>query len=84
MKIVSFTEAKKNFKSILDNVVEHSDYTIISRRDAKDTVVMSLDTFNSLMETLHLLQSPKNAEHLEKSIKEYKQGKITNRDLIDK
>lgn len=83
MRVVNFTEARKNFKSVLDQVVEDSDYTIISRRDAEDTVIMSLETFNSLMETFHLLKSPENAKHLEKSINQYKKGKVEVRELID-
>jgi antitoxin YefM len=55
--------------------VNDADYTIISRRDADDAVVMSLDHFNGLMETVHLLKSPANAAHLSKSIKQYRDGK---------
>ncbi|WP_280571216.1 type II toxin-antitoxin system Phd/YefM family antitoxin, partial [Chromohalobacter sp. 296-RDG] len=46
-------------------------------------VVMSLDYYNSLMETVHLLRSPANAEHLSKSIAQYKAGKATTRGLVD-
>ena len=62
-------------KNVLDRVINNSDYTIITRRDADDAVVMSLDYFNSLLETVHLLKSPANAAHLERSIAQYKQGK---------
>ena len=62
-------------KNVLDRLVNDSDYTIITRRDADDAVVMSLDYFNSLLETVHLLKSPANAAHLERSIAQYKQGK---------
>jgi antitoxin YefM len=44
---------------------------------------MSLDYYNSLMETVHLLRSPANAEHLNRSIEQFKAGKVTCRDLID-
>jgi antitoxin YefM len=44
---------------------------------------MSLDTFNSLLETVHLLESPANAAHLARSIAQYKQGQTTEHDLID-
>jgi antitoxin YefM len=44
---------------------------------------MSLDYYNSLMETVHLLRSPVNAEHLNRSIAQFKAGKVTQRDLID-
>jgi antitoxin YefM len=83
MKIVTFTEARNKLKNILDRVVEDADYTVITRRDADDAVVMSLDYFNSLLETVHLLKSPANAAHLERSITQYKQGQVTERDLLD-
>jgi antitoxin YefM len=83
MKVVSFGEAENNLKTVLDRVVNDADHTIITRCDAEDVVVMSLESFNSLMETVHLLKSPANAAHLERSIAQFKQGKIVERALID-
>lgn len=82
MKIVSFTEARNNLKTVLDAVVNDADTTVITRRDSEDAVVMSLDYYNSLMETVHLLRSPANAEHLEKSINQYRNGQIKQREVI--
>ncbi|MEM9907460.1 MAG: type II toxin-antitoxin system prevent-host-death family antitoxin [Cyanobacteria bacterium P01_D01_bin.44] len=83
MKVITFSEARNKLKAILDRVVHDADYTIITRRDADDAVVMSLDYFNSLLETVHLLKSPTNAAHLERSIAQYKQGQVTEKDLVD-
>ncbi len=83
MKIVSFTKARNNLKALLDSVVDDADAAVITRRDAEDAVVMSLDYYNSLMETMHLLRSPANAGHLSRSIEQYKEGNATPRDLID-
>lgn len=83
MRIVSFTEARNSLKSILDQVVNDADFTVITRRDSEDAVVMSLDYFNGLMETVHLLKSPANAAHLEKSINQYRQGNTLHRELVD-
>jgi len=83
MKVINFSEARNQLKSVLDQVVNDADYTIISRRDSADAVVMSLDQFNSLMETVHLLKSPANAIHLEKSIEQYRSGKTSIRGLVD-
>jgi antitoxin YefM len=83
VKVVSFSEARSNLKTVLDRVVADADYTILTRRDAEDVVVMSLESFNSLMETVHLLKSPANTAHLERSISQFKQGKAVVRDLLD-
>ena len=83
MKIVSFTEARNGLKSVLDSVVDDADTAVITRRDSEDAVVMSLDYYNSLMETVHLLCSPANVEHLSRSIAQYKAGKTAQHDLTD-
>jgi len=83
MNIVSFTEARNHLKAVLDDVVNDADTTVITRRDSEDAVVMSLDYYNSLMETVHLLRSPANAEHLHRSIEQYKAGKVANREWLD-
>ena len=83
MKIVTFTEARNKLKSVLDRVINDADYTIIARRDADDAVVMSLEYFNSLLETVHLLKSPANAAHLERSIAQYRQGQVKEKNLQD-
>ena len=83
MKIVTFTEARNKLKTVLDRVVDDADYTVITRRDADDAVIVSLDYFNSLLETVHLLKSPANAAHLERSIAQYRQGKVAKKNLID-
>ncbi|GLP98364.1 MAG TPA: type II toxin-antitoxin system prevent-host-death family antitoxin [Methylophaga aminisulfidivorans] len=83
MKVVSFTEARNSLKAVLDRVINDADTTVITRRDSQDAVVMSLDYYNSLMETVHLLRSPANVEHLNKSIAQYRQGKAIQRELLD-
>ncbi|MEY2910909.1 MAG: hypothetical protein RLZZ184_218 [Cyanobacteriota bacterium] len=67
MKIISFSEARNSLKTVLDQVTEDADYTIITRRDADDD----------------LLKSPANAAHLERSIAQFKQGKVVQRDLLN-
>lgn len=83
MQVVTFSEARNKLKAILNRVVNDADYTIITRRDADDAVVMSLEYFNSLLETVYLLKSPANAAHLERSINQYKQGQVVEKNLLD-
>ena len=83
MQVISYSEARNSLKSVLDYVNDNVDVTIINRRDAGNAVVMSLDHYNSVMETLYLLQSPANAAHLMESITQFKAGKATVKQLIE-
>lgn len=83
MQVVTFTEARNNLKTILDRVTDDADYTVITRRDSEDTVVMSLDSFNSLLETVHLLKSPANAAHLARSIQQFNAGEVQEKNWVD-
>lgn len=83
MRIINFSEARGSLRAVLDRVVEDADVTVISRRDAPDAVVMSLDYYSSLMETVHLLSSPANAAHLARSIAQARAGRVQRRELID-
>ena len=83
MRVLNFTDVRNKLKRVIDQVVADADFTVISRRDAPDAVLMSLDTFNSIMETAHLLKSPANAQHLTKAIAQYRNGKARPRPLAD-
>lgn len=83
MKIVSFSDARNNLRAVIDQVVDDADVTVIARRDAPDAVIMSFDYYSSLMETVHLLNSPANAAHLAKSLAQARSGQAQQRDLTD-
>ena len=82
MQVISYSEARNSLKSVLDSVNDNADVTIINRRDAGNAVVMSLDHYNSIIETLYLMQSPANAARLTESIAQFKAGKATVKQLI--
>lgn len=82
MRVISYTEARNSFKSVLDGVSDDQDITIINRRDGADAVVMSFDYYQSVMETLHLVSSPANAAKLASAIAQDKAGKAKPRKLL--
>lgn len=83
MRVINFSEARNSLKRVIDHVVKDADYAVISRRDAPDAVLMSLDTFNSMMETVYLLKTPANAAHLNRSIRQFRKGQTKARKLKD-
>lgn len=82
MHTISFSQARNNLKNVLDRVEQDADVTIITRRDAADAVVMSLDVYNSWVETVYLLGNPANARRLMESIAQARAGQVEEHDLI--
>ncbi|NNC97235.1 MAG: type II toxin-antitoxin system Phd/YefM family antitoxin [Gammaproteobacteria bacterium] len=52
MRVVNFSEARQRLKSVLDQVSSDTDFTVVTRRDAEDVVVMSMAMFNRMVESL--------------------------------
>lgn len=60
----TYTAARANLAKLCDEVTENRRVVIISRRGRHDVALVSADELSGLLETLHLLRSPKNAERL--------------------
>ncbi|HBB92607.1 MAG: prevent-host-death protein [Bacteroidetes bacterium GWF2_49_14] len=83
MLAANYTEFRKELKDYLDTVEENNETLIIKRGSGKGAVLISLEEYNSIMETLHLLSSRKNAEWLFESMDQMKNGQTLQEDLIN-
>ena len=83
MIAANFTEFRTGLKKFLDNVENNHETLVIKRKSGKGAVVISLDEYNSIMETVHLLSSKANADRLYESIQQMKKGETVNHDLIE-
>ena len=83
MIAANYSEFRTRLKKYLDSVEDDNETLIIKRKSGKGTVMISLQEYNSIMETLHLLSSRKNAERLYESIQQMKSGKIVRPNLDD-
>lgn len=81
MEAINITELRKNMKTTLDSVVDDSKEIIIHRPNREDVVLVSLNEYNSLKETLYLLSSEKNRKRLFKGIEQVNNGKTTTIDI---
>lgn len=80
---LTYSDARKNLASLMDRVTDSHDPIIITRRQAKPVVLMSLEEYNAIAETAYLLRSPKNAARLRESICEAKTEGGTSHELIE-
>ena len=60
----TYTHARANLASLCNDVAKTREAIIIHRRGARDVALVAADELESLMETAHLLRSPKNARRL--------------------
>ena len=81
MIAANFSEFRTKLKMYLDNVEDNNETLIVKRKSGKGTVMISLEEYNSLMETVHLLSSKKNSDRLFESINQMKLGKVVKNDI---
>jgi antitoxin YefM len=60
----TYTALREKLAGFLDQVTDDNEVVIVRRRGGRDVAIISADELSSLMETAHLLRSPKNAERL--------------------
>ncbi len=60
----TYSQARANLASLLTAASEDKEVVLINRRNAEDVALISLSELSGLMETAHLLRSPKNAQRL--------------------
>jgi len=68
MRVVNYTEFRKNLTENLNRVNDNEEIVVVSRSKGKNVVVMSLEEYNSIQETLHLLSSKTNQKRLDEAI----------------
>ncbi|MDZ7743660.1 MAG: type II toxin-antitoxin system Phd/YefM family antitoxin [Bacteroidota bacterium] len=81
MIAANYSEFRTRLKKYLDSVEDNNETLIIKRKTGKGTVLISLDEYNSLMETIHLLSSKKNADRLYESIQQMNSGRTVNPEI---
>lgn len=81
MDAISYTAARMNLAKTMDRVCDDHAPIIITRNKAPSVVMISLEDYEALEETAHLLRAPKNARRLLESITELEQGGGQERSL---
>lgn len=68
MLTTNYSQLKTNLKNYVDKVENNNETLVI--KGGKGTVIISLDEYNSIMETLHLLGTKANADRLYESMEQ--------------
>lgn len=65
---LTYTQARANLAKLLDEVSHNKEVVIINRKNAENVALVSESELSSILETAHLLRSPRNAQRLLKSL----------------
>jgi antitoxin YefM len=74
MNILTVSEARANFKSVIDTVLDTHEPTIVTNQRSGNVVMISQEDFNAMQESLYLLSTASNATRLRDSIARIKAG----------
>ncbi|MBC1923025.1 type II toxin-antitoxin system Phd/YefM family antitoxin [Listeria grayi] len=76
MSVTTYSNARKNFKSLIKQVNEDNDAVTITTKENENAVLISESEYNKYIETIYLLQNPANAKHLNESIEQLEKGDL--------
>ena len=83
MEVLNYTEFRQNLAKSLDKVNDDAEIVIVSRSKGKNVVVMDLDEYNAMNETLHIVKSETNRKRLQDAIDEMNKGIHHHHKLIE-
>lgn len=71
----TYTSLRANLASVLDRIINDGEVVIVRRKRGKPIAMIPAEELSGLLETAHLLLSPKNAERLLKALQSSKRGR---------
>ncbi len=81
MKVLTITDVRKNLAAVVDSVIDDAEECVIPRGGGKAVVMVSLDEWNAMNETIHVLGSASNARRLLESIAQADAGLLEEHPL---
>lgn len=82
MLAVNYTNLRDNMKTYMDKVTDDYETMIVTRKDNKNVVMLSEESYNNLMENIHVMGNKANYDWLMESKAQLEAGKISTHTLI--
>ncbi|WP_295880226.1 type II toxin-antitoxin system Phd/YefM family antitoxin [uncultured Thiohalocapsa sp.] len=81
MQSLTTTELRANLKDVLDHINDDREPVTIRRAGGKGVVLLDAEDYASIIETLHLVRHPANAERLQRGMAQHRAGEATEIDV---
>ena len=79
----TYSQARSNLAKLCDQVLDNQEVAIITRRGSEPVALIAASELTSLLETAHLLRSPKNAQRLLTALKRAVAGTVHPQSVQD-
>ena len=83
MVAVNYTQFRNKMKSHMDTVTDDYETVVVTRKENKNVVIISEETYNNLIENIHVMGNKANYDWLMESKKQLESGKAKRRELIE-
>lgn len=83
MLAVNYTELRGNMKECMDKVSDDFETLIVTRKKNKNIVMISEETYNNMMENMHLIGNEENYKWLMESKRQLEEGVLQMKELIE-
>ena len=83
MLAVNYTNLRDNMKMYMDRVTDDYETVIVTRKDNKNVVMLSEESYNNLMENIYVMGNKANYDWLMESKMQLEKGNISSHDLIE-
>jgi len=82
MLAVNYTTLRDNMKSCMDKITDDYETMIVTRKDNKNVVMLSEESYNNLMENIYVMGNKANYDWLMESMEQLKKGQISTHNLV--
>lgn len=83
MLAVNYTTLRENMKSYMDKVTDDYETMIVTRKDNKNVVMLSEESYNNLMENVYIMGNKANYDWLMESKAQLENGNISTHNLVE-
>lgn len=83
MTTLSYTHTRNNLAKVLDEAEANRESIVVTRSGKNPSVIMSMEEYESIQETLHLMSSPRNVARMLQSMEDYNTGNFVSGELVE-
>lgn len=83
MIAINYSQFRGNMKEHLDQVTDDFETLVVTRKENKNVVVISEESYNNMLENIHVMGNKENFDWLIESKAQLEAGNIVSRDLTD-